>query len=79
MFSKWKIKGIEGYVFGEDKKLYKLPFTKGLRAYGLREIKKQYPSRYKIHEEWLSELQMKNRLYLDPEPIELIKSNQLPF
>lgn len=79
MFSKWKIKGIENYVFGEDKKLYKLPYVENKRAYGLREIKKQYPNRYKINGNWLSERQIKSRLYLAPNPIELITEKDLPF
>ena len=79
MFSKWKIKDLDDYVFGEDKKLYRLPYTLNGRSYGLREIKKQYPSRYKIGDTWLSERQMKHRLYLDDNPIELIKVKETPF
>lgn len=80
MVSKWRIKGVDNYVFGEDKKLYRLPYSKQLKSYGLREIKKQYPNRYRINNSWLSERQIINRLYLDPEPIELIEEiNNLPF
>ena len=80
MVSKWRIKGVDNYVFGEDKKLYRLPYSKQLKSYGLREIKKQYPNRYRINNSWLSERQILNRLYLDPKPIELIEEiNNLPF
>tara|TARA_R110002051_G_C8655113_1_gene488186 strand:- start:587 stop:829 length:243 start_codon:yes stop_codon:yes gene_type:complete len=80
MISKWKIKDLEGFVFGEDKKLYKLPYSNKGREYGLTVIKKQLGSRYKINGEWLSEKQMKHRLYLDTEPIELIiEDKSLPF
>ena len=79
MFSKWVIKGIGGFVFGEDKKLYKLPFKNKGRSYSLREIKKQNKNRYKINEEWWSEKQLKPLLYLDPEPVELFSESDMPF
>ena len=78
MFSKWIIKGLDGYVFGNDKKLYRLPFTKDKRSYALREMKNQYPNRYKINGSWLSERQMKQRLILDPKPVKLIEDDT-PF
>lgn len=79
MFSKWKIQGIEGYVFAEDKKLYKLPFISNGKHYDLREVKKQHPNRYWINGEWYSERQLKPKLILDDDPIELFKVNEFPF
>jgi hypothetical protein len=79
MFSKWKIKGIDGYLFGEDKNLYRLPYTFKNRSYGLREVKKQYPSRYRINNNWVSENVLKSLIYLDEKPIELIKVKETPF
>jgi hypothetical protein len=72
MFSKWRIKGLDGYVFCEEGKLYKLPFTQGGRGYELREIKKQDKNRYKINGVWWSQRQIKPNLYLDPEPVKLL-------
>ena len=79
MLSKWKIEGIDGYRFGEDKKLYKLGFLSNGKHYETREIKKQYPNRYRINNEWWSERQLKTKIVLDPDPIELFPSIDLPF
>jgi|GEM_PF-2906505 len=80
MKSKWKIRGIEGYVFGEDKKLYRLPFRSGRNHYDIREIKKQHGNRYRINNEWWSERQLKNKVYKDPEPIVLVEEEaEFPF
>lgn len=79
MFSKWKIKGLDGFVFGEDTKLYRLPYTKGSRSYEVREIKLQYPNRYSINGQWLSKRQMKSRIYLDPNPVKIFETDNLPY
>ena len=79
MFSKWRIRGIEGFVFGDDKKLYNLSCVKGKRAYGLRQIKKQYGNRYKINGEWWSEKQLAPKIYVDLAPITLTIDEGLPF
>ena len=79
MFTKWKIKGIDNYVFGEDGNLYKLPFEKNGKSYGLRLIKKQYPNRYRINNEWYSQRQLKHKLYLDEFPIKLFDSSNNIF
>jgi hypothetical protein len=79
MLSKWKIKNIHNYVFGEDKKLYKLSFESNNKHYEVREIKKQYPNRYRINGQWWSERQLKPKLILDTNPIELFKDGELPF
>ncbi len=79
MKSKWKIKGIDGYVFGEDGKLYKLPYLNKDKAYGIREIKKQYPNRYRINNTWYSEKQLRDKLILDENPILLFNDENLPF
>ena len=79
MLSKWKIKGIDLYVFGEDGNLYKLPFTKNNRSYGVRLIKKQYPNRWRINDTWYSQRQLKDKLYIDKNPVLLFESNDTPF
>lgn len=79
MFSKWRIQGIEEYVFGEDCKLYRLPFKAGRNHFGVREIKKQYPNRYRINGSWWSERQLRDKIYVDENPVELFKSNETPF
>ncbi len=79
MKSKWKIKGIDGYVFGEDGKLYKLPYVYNGKNYGIREIKKQYPNRYRINNTWYSEKQLRDKLILDENPILLFNDENLPF
>ncbi len=80
MFSRWKIdiEGLENYRFGEDKKLYKLPYVKGKRSYSLREIKMQYPSRWILNGKPYSKRQIEHKIIRDENPIELIKSD-LPF
>ena len=72
MVSKWIIDFTSGYVFGEDKKLYKLPYLTGRQARNYREIKKQYPNRYLINKVWWSEKQLKKHLILDQVPYLII-------
>lgn len=79
MFSKWKIKGLEGYVFDKNGVLYRLPYEKDKKAYNLREIKMQYPNRYRINGDWWSRKQIKPLLYLDESPTELTLEKELPF
>ena len=80
MVTKWKIKGIEGYRFGEDKNLYKLPFKTNKRYYDVRLIKEQYGNRWKINGKWHSKRQIKSKLIPDDNPIELFKElNEYPF
>mgnify|MGYP003678769104 FL=1 len=79
MFSKWKIRGLEGFVFDKEGSLYKLPFKRELRSYKLRLLKKQDKNRYKINGEWWSVRQIKPKIYLDPQPTELFKTKDLPF
>ena len=63
MKSKWRIDKYPEYVFGEDKKLYRLPYTKDNRYFDFREIKKQKGNRYYLYnrKEWLSEKSIKKR------------------
>ena len=81
MLAKWKIKGIKGYYFGEDKKLYKLGFfDKAKRWNETKEVKKQSPNRYRINGDWLSQRQIRNKLEMVTEEIELIKElPETPF
>ena len=69
MVTKWKIKGIEGFRFGEDKNLYKLPYNSNKRYYGFRLIKIQSGDRWKIDGKWWSKRQLKNLLIKDDEPL----------
>lgn len=79
MFSKWKISGIEGFVIGEDNNLYKLPFESNGKFYDLKQVKKQHPNRYWINGQWYSQRQLRPKLYIDPNPIELFKTKEMPF
>jgi len=82
MFSKWIIDlpGFELYVFGEDKKLYKLPHQIGLRSFGIREIKKAKDrNRYRINGQWWSENQLRPHIKPAPESKELFINNDMPF
>lgn len=79
MFSKWKIRGIDNYVFGEDKELYKLPFKSNGKKYGVRKIKMQYPNRWIINNKPLSKRQLEGRLYIDTKPIKLLDIGDTPF
>ena len=76
MKSKWKIRGIETHVFGEDGNLYRLPYTKGKRSFGVRLIKKQYPNRWVINGTTYSERQLKHRIYKDAKPIVLFMNKE---
>jgi hypothetical protein len=87
MKSKWKIeiKGLENFRFGEDKQLYRLPFvTADGKHRGLKKIAKckiknrwQFTIDGKIYK--FSESQLRNKIILDNEPIELIKCGEMPF
>lgn len=80
IISKWLIKGIQGFCFGSDKNLYRLPFKSGKNHFGLRMLKKQPKNRWKIRGVWWSERQLKAKIYLNPNPKILIDSlNDCPF
>lgn len=79
IISKWLIKGFEGYCFGSDKELYRLPFKSGLKYYGLRKIKKQVHNRWLINRKFWSERKLQPKIYLNPKPEVLIKVNETPF
>jgi len=68
VFSKWIIEGKEGFVFGSDRKLYRLPFNSGPNYYQIREIKLQKPKRYKLNGVWWSQKQLKPKIKLNPNP-----------
>lgn len=78
--SKWLIYGVEGFCFGSDKELYRLPFKSGRNHFGLRQLKKQPGNRWKINGIWYSERQLKSKIYLNPNPEILIECNSdCPF
>ena len=79
IFSKWLIHGFPDYCIGSDKELYRLPFKSSRNYFGLRRLKVQNPNRYKIHRKWWSKSQLKNRVYLNPNPEVLIENSDMPF
>jgi hypothetical protein len=83
MFSKWIIKDFPDYVFGEDKKLYRLPQFKNKKYFELREIKKQDKNRYRMQSngvyKWVSINKLKQLVYIDKNPIKLYEIEQNPF
>lgn len=79
IFSKWLIHGIEGFCFGSDKNLYRLPFKSGRNHFGLRCLKKQPKDRWKINGVWWSERQLQSKIYLNPNPELLIENKDYPF
>ena len=79
IFSKWMIKGIDGFVFGSDKELYRLPFKSGSNHFGLRKLKKQDRNRWKIKSKWWSQRQLEDKLYLNPNPEILVSKEEMPF
>lgn len=82
MKSKWiiDIPCLEKFRFGEDKKLYRLPYVKNKRNYGIREIKLQYPSRWILNGVPYSKRQLEGKVIRDPNPVVLFyKENDMPF
>lgn len=79
IFSKWLIRGVDGFVFGSDKELYRLPFKSGRNHFGLRKLKKQDPNRWKIKSKWWSKTQLEDKLYLNPNPEVLVTGEEMPF
>ncbi len=79
MFTKWIIKGIKGFSFSEDGKLYKDPYEDSMgRFRDWRELKQQR-SNWKLNGEWWSKIQLKPKLIIDPNPREIFKTKDLPF
>lgn len=78
MKSKWKftVKSLNDYVVGEDKKIYRKPYSENNRYYTWHEMKIQYPKRYRMNDEWWSVRQLKKKVVLDPDPI--IISPEIP-
>jgi hypothetical protein len=79
IISKWLIKGFPEYCFGNDKELYRIPHQSGPNHYGLRKISKQKHNRWLILGKFWSERQLKDNIYLNPNPEILIKYKDLPF
>ncbi len=85
MLLKWKIdlKGFEGYRFGDDKQLYRLPFITVDNKYrGLKKIAKNGNRWYfKINGKDIkrSTAQLKGHIILDKKPIEIKESENMPF
>jgi hypothetical protein len=79
VLSKWLIKGIEGYCFGSDLEVYRMPFNSGRNNFGLRKLIKQHPNRWRINGVWWSQRQLKSKIYLNPEPEIIIDNEEKPF
>ena len=73
IFSKWIIEGLEGFVFGSNKELYRLPFVSHPNNYGLRRITKQKGGRWKLDGVWWSQKQLKPKLKINPQPAILVE------
>jgi hypothetical protein len=80
IYSKWLIHGFSDYCVGSDKKLYRFPFKSNHKWYQLREVKVQYPNRFRIDGMWRTKEYLKGRVYLNDNPTLLIKSeDECPF
>ena len=79
IYTKWKIKGLQNYFFGNDLNLYRAPFVSKGKFYGWKLIKIQNPNRYKIAGVWYSQNQLRSKLEIDELPKEIFKINDLPF
>ena len=74
MISKWVInkKGLENYVIGEDKNIYKKPSVSiDNRNYQFKLVKEQYPNRFRLNGVYWSKKQLKHLTIRDPSPIEI--------
>ena len=82
VFSKWIIVGLDQFVIGSDKEVYRLPFTTYPNNYGLRKLKLQKGDRWKFDGVWYSKRQLKkaNRIKINDFPQVLIKQTlNCPF
>jgi hypothetical protein len=80
MKSKWMIQGLDNYRVGEDGNIYKLPFSSNFKYYETRLVKEQYPSRFRLNDEWYTKKRLRKLLVKDTNPIVLIDINDnLPF
>ena len=82
MKSKWIINNekLKGYIIGEDRGIYRLPFEENGKHFALRKMKKQYGERYRLAGEWWSQNQLKPFLELDKNPIVLFENEkEVPF
>ena len=68
MFTKWLIEGLENYVVTDSGDIYRKPIIKNNKSYSWRLIKKQYPNRWRLNNEWYSKTQLRPKLYLNPNP-----------
>jgi len=80
MRSKWIIKGLEEYRVGENNKVYRLPFFSKGKYYEVREVKMQYPNRFRLNKEWWNTKQLRSKLVKDKNPIILLPEiSDCPF
>jgi hypothetical protein len=79
MNSKWIIRDMPGYRFAEDGTLWRLPFESSGKSYAAREIKMQYPNRWRIGDKVWSKRQLRAKLEIDPAPVVLVKEFEMPF
>lgn len=82
MLSKWKIdiEGYEKYRFGEDKILYRLPFIKGGKSYGLKKvIFNPDTKRWTLNGKPWSKDKLSEHIIIDDNPVILTRSDEMPF
>ena len=81
MKTKWRIdiEKLKSFRFSEDGKIYRLPYTKGLKSYGWRLIKMQHPNRWRLDGVWWSKNQIKNHLIRDDDPLTIYTEGEMPF
>ena len=83
MNSRWLInkKGLENYVIGEDKNIYKRPSVSiDGRHYHFKLVKEQYPNRFRLNRVYWSKNQLKHLLIKDKDPVEIYKDDSdVPF
>ena len=73
------IEGLEGFRFGEDKNLWRLPYTKNKRSYTFRMIKLQKSNRWILNGVAWSKRQLEGKITKDLNPIEIHKDTSCPF
>lgn len=82
MLSKWiiPIKGYENFVIGPNKQIYRLPYNGPKRSYGLRKLKRNPDTRkWTINGRTWTGDQINEVVVLDPDPIPLFNTDDLPF
>jgi hypothetical protein len=80
MLTKWKIDlpNMELYRFGEDKELYRLPFSTDKKSFGLRKLRKSRGCWLLNGTRWSVD-QLRPHIIPDDNKKLLFKSEEMPF